>query len=119
MGYFLPFFCYLISSCNFYYYTLPPMFVDFVLVLMLFFLSIPTITAYFAYSYGLSFWKWFMIGCCLPLFANILLICRVKNYEKIRKWDPKLTRYEDEYMNKLIGESFSESDSLSKNRKEY
>jgi 4-hydroxybenzoate polyprenyltransferase len=95
------------------------MFVDFALVLMLFFLAIPTMTGYFAYSYGLSFWKWFIIGCFLPLFANILLIYRVKNYEKIRKEGLKLTRYEDEYMNKLIGESFLESDSLSKNRKGY
>jgi hypothetical protein len=95
------------------------MFVDFALIIMLFFLSIPTITGYFAYSYGFSFWKWFIIGCFLPLFANILLMCRVKNYEKIRKDGIKLTRYEDEYMNKLIGESFIKSDSLSKNRKGF
>ena len=93
------------------------MFVDFAFVIMLFFLAIPTVTGYFAYSYGLSFWKWFVIGCFLPLFANILLIYRVKNYEKIRKHDLHITQYEDERLGKMIRETLSKGE-LSKTKRE-
>ena len=94
------------------------MLIDFVIIGIFFLLAIPTVTGYFAYSYGLSFWLWFILGCCLPLFANILLIFMVKNYEKTRKNDMKLTYYEDKYMHNLIRETLTGTDSLSKTKKE-
>jgi hypothetical protein len=37
------------------------------------FLAPPLMSALFARSIGLPFWKWFAIGCILPFIANILL----------------------------------------------
>lgn len=94
------------------------MLIDFVFVGIFFLLAIPTVTAYFAHSYGLSFWLWFILGCCLPLIANILLIFMVKNYKKVQDNEMRLTQHEDEHMHQLIQEMLTGSDHLSKTRRE-
>ncbi len=88
------------------------MLIDLAFVGIFFLLAIPTVTGYFAYSYGLSFWRWFALGCFLPIIANILLLFLVKS----QKQDVQLTRYEDEYMDQLIEETFSEGNSFTKNQ---
>lgn len=78
------------------------MIVDLLFVVFAFMMVIPLVTGYFAYSYGHSFWLWFVIGCFLPVVANILLLIMIKNYEKKRKYNSFLTQYEDQQMTLLI-----------------
>ncbi len=78
------------------------MFIDFAFVVFAFFLTIPAVTGYFAYSYGRSFWLWFFAGCFLPVLSNILLLILTRNYNKTRKYPSFLTQYEDEQMERLI-----------------
>lgn len=80
------------------------MFIDIALLGLVFFLSIPTITAYFAYSYGRSFWRWFAIGCMLPILANFIIvyICRKEAVRAEKKKIHELSRYEDEWMERYI-----------------
>jgi hypothetical protein len=37
------------------------------------FIALPLMCGYTAKSSGFSFWKWFAIGCLLPVAANIIL----------------------------------------------
>ncbi|MFT6962000.1 MAG: hypothetical protein ACJAWV_001724 [Flammeovirgaceae bacterium] len=49
------------------------MFIDIALAILLFFLSIPVISGYYAYTHGRSFWLWFVIGTFLPVVSYFIL----------------------------------------------
>ncbi|TRX51195.1 hypothetical protein FNH22_24695 [Fulvivirga sp. M361] len=53
------------------------MLLDFFLVGLAFYLSIPAVVGYFAYSYGRSFWLWFTLGTFLPIVSHIILVVLV------------------------------------------
>lgn len=82
------------------------MLVDIALLMLAFFLAIPAVTGYFAYSHGRSFWLWFAIGCCLPVVAHFILavVCRKEVQEAKRRKQAPLTRYEEEVMQQQIKE---------------
>lgn len=76
------------------------MLLDIALLGLAFFLAIPAITGYFAYSHGKSFWVWFGLGCILPIVSNILLaiLCWKQARKEERRSIGTLTRYEDYQM---------------------
>ena len=49
------------------------MFLDFALIILLFYLTIPASAGYFAYSHGQRFWLWFGLGFFLPILTHLLL----------------------------------------------
>lgn len=49
------------------------MFIDIALAFVLFILSIPVISGYYAYTHGRSFWLWFTIGVFLPVISYFVL----------------------------------------------
>ncbi|MCA6074493.1 hypothetical protein [Fulvivirga sedimenti] len=53
------------------------MLVDIVLAIVAFYLMIPLVAGYFAYSYGRSFWLWFAISTFLPVITHFILIALV------------------------------------------
>jgi len=76
------------------------MLLDIALFGLAFFLAIPAISGYFAYSHGRSFWLWFTLGCLLPFVSNIILaiLCwKEARKEERRRVDP-MSRFEDHYM---------------------
>ena len=75
---------------------------DFFLIGLVFYLSIPAVVGYFAYSYGRSFWFWFVIGTFLPIISHIILIVLVI-------WDERRTAY-----NKLNRREEAEAERLVK-----
>ncbi len=85
------------------------MLLDFLLLGMAFLFAIPAITGYFAYSHGRSFWRWFVIGCLLPVIANFLIayLCRKEARKAKKRKLSELSRYEDEFMAKHIREMVS------------
>lgn len=80
------------------------MLIDIALVFLAFLFSIPAVTGYFAYSHGKSFWKWFFIGCMIPIIANFLIayLCRKEALKAQKRNISELSRYEDEWMEKYI-----------------
>lgn len=50
------------------------MFIDFLLLGIVFAFIIPTISGYYAYMHGRSFWLWFLIGTFLPILSYFILI---------------------------------------------
>ncbi len=53
------------------------MLVDIVLAIVAFYMMIPLVAGYFAYSYGRSFWLWFTISTFLPVITHFILIALV------------------------------------------
>lgn len=47
-------------------------------------LFMPTMTAYYAYSHGRSFWRWFLIGFGLP-YGSLLLVAWVVHRDQRRQ----------------------------------
>ena len=82
------------------------MLIDVALVLLAFLLSIPAITGYFAHCYGRSFWKWFVIGCFLPVIAQVILafLCHKAAQREQQRPSSFISRYEDEQMHHQIHE---------------
>lgn len=85
------------------------LFVDAAFVFLVFLLSIPGITGYFASSYGRSFWLWFFLAIALPIVANLVLAVIIrKDIKRQKKLDlayDNMTRYEDEQMSNQISRS--------------
>ncbi len=50
------------------------LFVDFIIIMTLFWLTIPAVCGYYAYSRGRSFWFWFAMGTFLPIISHVILI---------------------------------------------
>lgn len=85
------------------------MLLDVALLMLVFLLSIPAITGYFAHCYGRSFWTWFIIGCFFPVVAQVLLalLCHRKAHLELRRQSSFITRYEDEQMDLRINEAMN------------
>ena len=49
---------------------------------LLIILTPPLMSGIMAQSFGKSFWKWFFIGCLLPIVASIILVFMVKDENK-------------------------------------
>ena len=80
------------------------MIVDFLLVALAFYLSIPAVVGYTAYCYGRSFWVWFALGAVLPVFAHILLFVLIRKDISTNQIGSLLTRDEQIYMDRQIQE---------------
>ncbi|GAB4194818.1 MAG: hypothetical protein OHK0057_18010 [Thermoflexibacter sp.] len=50
------------------------LFVDFIIIMTLFWLTIPAVCGYYAYSRGRSFWFWFAMGTFLPIISHVILL---------------------------------------------
>lgn len=87
------------------------MLIDLALLGFAFFFTVPAVAGYFAYSYGRSFWVWFILGCFLPIIFHILLalLCSRKATSRKNYIFSELTRYEDEYMHAQIKASLLSS----------
>lgn len=89
------------------------MFLDILFALFAFYLMIPFVAGYFAYSYGRSFWLWFCIASVLPVVSHFLLVFLIY-------WDEKncpvhrLSRREEADMSKLIKKVFMEMENKRK-----
>ena len=59
------------------------LYIDFALVIALFFLTIPLVAGYYAYTYGRSFWFWFAMGTFFPIIAHLVLafLPKIRNEE--------------------------------------
>lgn len=77
------------------------MLIDIVLAAVAFYFSIPLIAGYFAYSYGRSFWLWFIIGTFLPVITHLVLFAVVYLDEKATAKD-KLNRRERVESERLV-----------------
>ncbi|MEM9339024.1 MAG: hypothetical protein AAGA66_09870 [Bacteroidota bacterium] len=84
------------------------MIIDFILVALAFYFSIPLIAGYFAKSYGRSFWVWFTISTFLPIITHFILFFLVYSDERILAKN-RLTKREKKESNKLIRELVSET----------
>ena len=82
------------------------MLLDVALLMLVFLLSIPAITGYFAHCYGRSFWAWFTLGCFFPVIAQVALalLCHRKAQLELRRPTSFISRYEDEQMHLRINE---------------
>ncbi|MEO1050345.1 MAG: hypothetical protein AAFX87_06955 [Bacteroidota bacterium] len=78
------------------------MIVDLILVVVVFYLSIPAVTGYCAYSYGRSFWFWFGMGFFLPIITHIILYFLISYDIKKQKTTDLLTRDEEIMMEQNI-----------------
>ena len=47
-------------------------------------LFLPTMTGYYAYSHGRSFWRWFLVGCGLP-FVSLFVVAAVLHQDQRRQ----------------------------------
>ncbi|AMR27312.1 hypothetical protein A0257_09535 [Hymenobacter psoromatis] len=45
-------------------------------------LFLPTLTGYYAYSHGRSFWRWFLVGCGLPFFSLVVVVAVVHRAQR-------------------------------------
>ncbi|MGB3848624.1 MAG: hypothetical protein WA958_01555 [Tunicatimonas sp.] len=82
------------------------MLIDVALLMLVFLLSIPAITGYFAYCYDRSFWGWFTIACFFPVVAQVVLalLCYRKAQREQHRPSSFISRYEDEQMHLRINE---------------
>lgn len=89
------------------------MLIDIAFIFFLFLLSIPAVTGYFAYSHGKPFWKWFLIGCIIPILANFVIayICRKEALKAKKRNSAGMSRYEDEWMKDYISDIVSSKSS--------
>ena len=87
------------------------MLIDIAFLMLAFLLSIPAITGYFAHCYGKSFWRWFAIGCFLPVIAQVVLalLCHRDARKEQRRKSVFISRYEDEQMHRKIHEVLQQS----------
>ena len=77
------------------------MLLDFFLVGLAFYFSIPTIVGYFAYSYGRSFWLWFILGTFLPVISHVILVALVV-WDERKTAHNKLNRREEAEAERLV-----------------
>lgn len=85
------------------------MLIDIALLMLVFLLSIPAITGYFAHCYGRSFWRWFAAACFFPVLAQVALavLCHRKAQLEMRRQSSFISRYEDEQMHQHINDVMS------------
>ena len=85
------------------------MFLDFALVLLLFYLTIPATAGYFAYSHGQRFWLWFGLGFFLPIITHLLLYGFITIQERRASRNPDvLSPKEERHMELQIRKAWQE-----------
>ena len=77
---------------------------------LLFYLSIPAVSGYFAYCYGKSFWLWFALGFVFPGIAHFSLYLLVSVEDKRREKNNQMTFEEEHYMEDLLDDVIEEID---------
>lgn len=82
--------------------------VDFIIVALAFYFSIPLVAGYFARSYGRSFWLWFVISTFLPIITHFILFFMVYSDEYILS-KKRLTKREKKESKKLVKRLVEES----------
>lgn len=93
------------------------MLIDVAILILAFFLSVPTVLGYFASAYGKSFWRWFAVGLFLPVVSYfILLTILYIDERKVRK-ELQMTLEEDRMMSLLIEESIRKPLKLAERKK--
>jgi hypothetical protein len=70
--------------------TFNVLYVDFFLIVALFFLTIPLVSGYYAYTRGRSFWTWFALGTFFPIIAHIALLFLPKLVNEQAEFDEEL-----------------------------
>lgn len=93
------------------------MLIDVAILLLAFFLSIPTVLGYFASAYGKSFWRWFAIGLFLPVISYFLLLTVLYINERKVKRELQMTLEEERMMTLLIEESIRKPLKLAERKK--
>jgi len=93
------------------------MLIDVAILLLAFFLSIPTVLGYFATAYGKSFWRWFLIGLFFPIISYFVLLIILYFEEKKVKRELHMTLEENRMMNLLIKESIQKPLKLAERKK--
>ena len=80
------------------------MILDFLLVAIFFYMSIPAVCGYCARSYGRSFTKWFILGMLFPVVTQFVLFFLINNDKKRQTIQSMLKLEEVEYMEQQIDE---------------
>lgn len=93
------------------------MLIDVAILVLAFFLSIPTVLGYFASAYGKSFWRWFAIGIFLPVISYFMLLALLYYEERRVKKEFHMTLEEDRMMTSLIEESIRKPLKLAERKK--
>jgi len=93
------------------------MLIDVAILLLAFFLSIPTVLGYFATAYGKSFWRWFLIGLFFPIISYFVLLIILYFEEKKVKRELHMTLEENRMMTLLIKESIQKPLKLAERKK--
>jgi len=91
------------------------MLVDIVLAVLLFYFSIPLIAGYFAYSYGRSFWTWFLVSTFLPIITHFVLLMLVLWDERKVEQD-KLNRRETAESERIVKQLIEEIEDKAKDK---
>ena len=93
------------------------MLIDVAILLLAFFISIPTVLGYFASAYGKSFWRWFAIGLFLPVISYFILLAILYLDERRVKKELQMTLEEDRMMTLLIEKSICKPLKLAERKK--
>ena len=80
------------------------MLLDIAFLGLMFFLSIPTVLAYFAHCYKKKFWFWFTVGLILPVVSYLILLIVLYYDERRIKKEYNMTLEEETMMSRLIEE---------------
>ncbi|MGK7397570.1 MAG: hypothetical protein ACNS62_23535 [Candidatus Cyclobacteriaceae bacterium M3_2C_046] len=84
------------------------MFLDILLILAVFYLSIPALAGYFAASYGKSFWFWFFYGLIFPVIAHFHLLLYISFEERRVQKQFHMSLQEERHMDQLIKSTIRE-----------
>lgn len=68
------------------------LFVDFFIIIALFFLTIPIVSGYYAYTRGRSFWLWFVLGTFFPVIAHVALLFIPKKIDEFVEFENELNQ---------------------------
>jgi uncharacterized membrane protein len=93
------------------------MLIDVAILILAFFLSIPTVLGYFASAYGKSFWRWFLIGLIFPIVSYFVLLAILYFEEQKVKKELQMTLEEDRLMTLLIEKSIRKPLNLAERKK--
>ncbi|MFW5761274.1 MAG: hypothetical protein ACOCXH_09865 [Cyclobacteriaceae bacterium] len=93
------------------------MLIDVAILILAFFLSIPTVLGYFASAYGKNFWHWFAIGLFLPVISYFILLTILYFDERKVRRELQMSLEEDRMMSLLIEESIRKPLKLAERKK--
>ena len=85
------------------------MVVDMLLVMFVFYLSIPGVAAYFAHTNNRNWVTWFIFALFLPVIAHTVLIILTAIDDKKRAQNKMLTSDEERHMEAVIAKSIRDA----------